>query len=80
MLIQTDHVTKWPPATISKCERCGAWWDDRMNHKILPGIAAKYGCGLVDIRTDWLRYLKTNHLEPSALLLDDVHLNAGGAT
>ena len=78
VLMQTDHITKWPPEKISKSGDKAAWWDDQMNHKILPGIAAKYGCGLVDIHTDWLRYLKTNHLEPSALLLDDVHLNPDG--
>jgi len=78
VLMQTDHITKWPPATISKSQDGGAWWDDRMNRKILPGIAAKYGCGLVDIHSDWLQHLKTNHLEPAALLLDEVHLNAAG--
>ena len=80
VLMQTDHITKWPPATISKRVDGGAWWEDRMNRRILPGIAAKYGCGLIDVRSDWLQYLKTNHLEPAALLLDDVHLNAAGCT
>ena len=78
VLIQSDHAAVIPPATISRWKDKGAWWDDWMNHTFLPRMAARYGCGLVDIRTDWVRYLKTNHLPPSALLLDDIHLNPAG--
>ncbi len=78
VLMQTDHITKWPPEKISKWQDGGAWWEDRMNRQILPWIARTYGCGLVDVRSAWLQYLRDNHLEPSALLLDDVHLNAAG--
>jgi hypothetical protein len=49
-----------------------------MNNKALPQIAGQYGCGLVDIRGQWLDYLRANHLAPKALLSDDVHLNAHG--
>jgi hypothetical protein len=54
------------------------WWDNLMNHTLLPGIAKKHGCGLVDIRGPWLEYLKTNKLEPKDLLKDGVHLNDHG--
>ncbi|MDB5332193.1 MAG: hypothetical protein JWP03_3344 [Phycisphaerales bacterium] len=78
VLMQTDHVTKWPPAVIDEKQDKGMWWDDLMNHHLLPDIAKKYGCGLCDNRSAWLDYLKDNHLEPAALLKDGVHLNAHG--
>ena len=50
-----------------------------MNHRFLPDIASKYGCGLVDVRSGWLEYLQDNHYEPGQLLLKDgAHLNAQG--
>ncbi len=78
VLMQTDHVTKWPPAKVDPKVDKGMWWDDLMNHHILPEIAHKYGCGLCDNHTAWLEYLKDNSLEPKALLKDGVHLNAHG--
>ena len=78
VLMQKDHVTRWPPAVIDERQDKGMWWDNLMNHHLLPEIARKYGCGLADIRGPWLDYLKANHLEPKALLKDDVHLNDHG--
>jgi len=78
VLMQTDHVTQWPPAVIDPAKDKGMWWDDLMNHRLLPEIAAKYGCALVDVRGPWLEYLRANHLEPRALLKDGVHLNDHG--
>ena len=78
VLMQKDHATSWPPEVIDEKKDKGAWWDDLMNHHLLPDIARKYGCGLVDIRTPWVTYLKANHLEPHDLLKDGVHLNAHG--
>jgi hypothetical protein len=78
VLMQTDHLTKWPPAAIDPNQDKGMWWDDLMNHHLLPDIAKKYGCGLCDNRSAWSDYLKDNHLEPAALLKDGVHLNAHG--
>lgn len=78
VLMQKDHATQWPPEVIDQDKDKGAWWDDLMNHHILPDIAAKYGCGLVDIRGPWLDYLKANHFEPKDLLKDGVHLNDRG--
>lgn len=79
ILMQKDHVaavgvTDKPDEKADK----GLWWDWKMNHEFLPEIARKYGCGLVDVRTGWLDYLKTNGLKPQALLKDGVHLNAHG--
>jgi len=78
ILMQKDHVTKWPPEPIDEKKDKGMWWDNLMNHTLLPGIAKKHGCGLVDIRSPWLEYLKANNLEPKDLLKDGVHLNDHG--
>ena len=78
VLMQRDHVTKWPPEVIDEKKDKSMWWDDLMNNHLLPEIAKKYGCALVDIRGHWLDYLKANQLEPKDLLKDDVHLNDHG--
>ena len=76
ILMQRDHVTKWP---VEKPEQKDPmWWDHMMNDVFLPDFAKKYKCGLADVRGQWLDYLKTNGLEPKALLKDDVHLNDHG--
>jgi hypothetical protein len=41
-------------------------------------IANKYHCELVDISTEWMRYLADHHLETADLLRDGVHLNRHG--
>ena len=79
VLMQTDHVAaggvqETPDEKADK----GLWWDWMMNHRFLPEIARKYGCGLVDVRGGWLNHLKTKGLEPKALLSDQVHLNDRG--
>jgi hypothetical protein len=78
VLMQTDHLTSWPPAVIDPDKDKGAWWDNLMNKELLPGIAKKYGCGLADNRSQWFDYLKANKLEPKSLLVDGVHLNDHG--
>lgn len=78
VLMQKDHVTRWLPEVPDEKTDKAAWWDHMMNNVFLPEIAAKYGCALLDIRSDWLDYLKSNNLEPKALLSDDVHLNDWG--
>jgi hypothetical protein len=80
VLMQTDRVgAKWPQDQPDKEADKGLWWDYLMNHRFLPEIAQKYGCGLCDIRAGWLAYLRANHYEPGQLLLKDgAHLNAQG--
>jgi len=78
ILMQTDHVTAWPPANPSEKDDEGLWWTELMNNTYLPDIAKRYGCALVDVRTGWLRHLRENKLEPKALLKDGVHLNDAG--
>src|SRR3954454_11677934 len=79
VLMQKDHVggkgvQEQPDEKADK----GLWWDWMMNNRFLPDIAAKYHCGLVDVRGPWLQYLKENKLQPQALLKDGVHLNDHG--
>ena len=76
ILMQRDHVTKWPVENPE--QKDPMWWDHMMNDVFLPQYAKKYGCGLADVRGQWLAYLKANGLEPKALLKDDVHLNEHG--
>ncbi|MGE5610971.1 MAG: SGNH/GDSL hydrolase family protein [Bacillota bacterium] len=78
ILMQKDHVTKWPQETPDEKADKGMWWDYMMNHVFLPEIAKKYGCGVCDVRSGWMDYLKTNKLEPKDLLRDGVHLNDQG--
>ncbi len=65
ILIQNDHPT-------SRTD------DDPRNYDFLPRIAAKYGCGFLDLRTPWREYLKEHNLTPKDLLRDAVHLNDHG--
>jgi hypothetical protein len=78
ILMQRDHLTKWPPEPIDQKTDKSAWWDNLMNASLLPELAKKYNCGLADVRGGWVDYLKTHNLQPKALLKDDVHLNDHG--
>ncbi len=80
VLMQNDRVgAKWPQDKPDEKADKGLWWDYLMNHRFLPDIAGKYGCGLCDIRAGWLEYLRANHYQPGQLLLKDgAHLNAQG--
>jgi len=64
--IQTDHYTGYDK------------WSDSMSYYLLPTLAKKYACDLIDIRNPWKKYLKENKLEPKQLLSDNVHLNRHG--
>jgi hypothetical protein len=51
---------------------------DENARRYLQYIADKYSCELVDISTEWVRYLSDNHLQPADLLRDNVHPNRQG--
>lgn len=82
VLQQNDHVVK--PADLdeetdaAKLRPDGKIWDAFMNHQFLPGIALKYQTEFCDQRALWKQYLRSNQLEPKALLKDSVHLNPQG--
>ena len=75
VLMQKDHATHWPSPDRSAAR---SNWDNYMNQHFLPATAKKYGCGLADVRGEWVEYLRANHLSPKDLLIDGVHLNASG--
>ena len=64
--IQTDHYTG---------ENA---WSDTMSYHLLPALAEKYKCDVINIRDPWKKYLAERHLQPADLLRDNVHLNAWG--
>jgi hypothetical protein len=77
VLIQKDHVAaQWP--ADNPAQGHPMWWDHMMNNVFLPDYAKRYRCGLADVRSGWVGYLKSNNLQPKALLSDDVHLNDHG--
>lgn len=78
ILIQTDHVNDWSVLSEATDPKDKGWWPHMMNDVFLPQFVEKYGCGLVDVRQMWGRYLRENGLEPKDLLTDSVHLNARG--
>jgi hypothetical protein len=53
-------------------------WSDTMSYHILPALADKYKCEIINIRDPWKKFLKENNLEPARLLKDGVHLNGYG--
>jgi hypothetical protein len=67
VVLQTDHYTKKDD------------YSDKMAHEILPALAKKYACEIIDIRSAWKKYLGANGYEPSKLLKDEVHLNDHGS-
>jgi hypothetical protein len=64
--LQTDHYT-------TKDDH-----SDKMAYEVLPALAQKYKCEVIDIRSNWKKYLDDNGYEPSKLLKDEVHLNDHG--
>lgn len=80
VLMQTDRLgSEWPQEQPDRNASKALWWDWMMNHRFLPDIAGKYGCGLLDVRNPWLRYLRDNHYQPMQLLVKDgAHLNVQG--
>jgi hypothetical protein len=81
ILIQTDHVNAkadWRREETDPAEVTIRDWDSFMNYKHLPAVIRRYGCGYVDQRNLWKRYLTERGLEATALLRDGVHLNDEG--
>ncbi len=81
VLLQSDHITKpeelADPTTLPTptTKDWSAWW----NQLFLPDLAKRLGhVELLDQRVLWRQYLNENHLAPSQLLRDGVHLNAWG--
>ncbi len=80
VIIQTDHLGAKDPLSeeTDASKLSPAQWNQWINYAFLPATAKKYGCELLPQRDLWKQYLLENHLEPRALLKDDVHLNDHG--
>lgn len=82
ILMQTDHATADANHTEAtdpaKLFPSGQIWNSFMNYRFLPETAKTYGCGLVDQRNLWKKYLKDHQLPAQQLLRDAVHLNDHG--
>jgi hypothetical protein len=66
--VQTDHYVKAQNEA----------WHDEHAEVWLPSLCEQYALELIDVRTNWKRYLQKEGLEPEALLRDRVHLNGRG--
>lgn len=54
------------------------WWGEFMMGTMVPKVAQKYGCQLIDIHPPWKKYLETHSLNSAAMLNDGVHPNDYG--
>ncbi len=54
------------------------WWSEFMMGTMVPKVAEKYGCQLIDIHPPWKAYLEIHSLDSSAMLKDGVHPNDYG--
>lgn len=66
IVIMTDHYTG--PNS----------WSDTMSYHLLPSMADRYNCEIINIRDSWKQFLDEQQIRPSALLSDNVHLNRYG--
>jgi hypothetical protein len=73
--IWTDHVGGDTPLEGGRYVDQG--WTKFMA-RFIPAVAKQYGCGLIEIREPWKRYLLDNNIPSQALRTDGVHLNDHG--
>lgn len=83
ILILTDYVRNAASLTEetdpAKIVRGGPQWTEYFNYCLLPALAEKYGCGIVDVRNLWKEYIRDSKLDVTALLgHDKSHLGPGG--
>ena len=77
---QNDHYASWDgepgePQPASTLTPTNVNWHSFV---FMPNAAARYGDCLVDVRTPWEAYLRTNNLSRNDLLQDQIHPNADG--
>jgi len=53
-------------------------WSELYGHTYIPSIASKYGCGYIDTRTLWHKYLDDNQLRAEEVLDETGHMNEYG--
>ncbi|MFP4381057.1 MAG: SGNH/GDSL hydrolase family protein [Candidatus Sumerlaeia bacterium] len=75
VMIMTDH---WNRKAYVDGEYKISDWGRFYDEKVLPFVAKRYDCELVDVLHPWREYLEQNKLEPGDVLKDNVHLNDHG--
>jgi hypothetical protein len=80
ILIQTDRPAWMHVAGIpdDPAKAKGEAYSERNSFEILPALALKYGCELVDLRRPYIEYLAQNHLRPTDVLSDGAHFTEQG--
>jgi hypothetical protein len=93
VILQTDHGEVMPDLpcsdglqlTLHRQPGCAGvlWvhqklWHDEMSYHKIPAFAKKYGMAFEPQRTWWREYLLRNHIDPQAMLVDDIHPNDSG--
>jgi hypothetical protein len=82
VLLQNNHIAYWdgePTQTPDKPVDQLVYNDpDWHSYVYLPKAAARFDMGLLDMRTPWKAYLRTNNLSLHALAPDGIHLNTNG--
>jgi hypothetical protein len=53
-------------------------YSERNSFEILPALARKYGCEIVDLRRPYIEYLTQNHLKATDVLSDGAHFTQQG--
>jgi hypothetical protein len=75
IMIMTDH---WPANSYQDGRYVSSDWAEFYDKTVLPAVAKRYQCELVDARWAWKDYLEANQLTPPDVLKDNVHLNDHG--
>ena len=71
IIIRTQHLSRGDDPNTS---------DDGAETVTLRRLARKYGVELVELRSEWIHYVKADKLDHRDLLRDGVHLNSKGQT
>ncbi len=80
ILIQNDrpawvHVDGVPD---DAAQAKGEAYAERNAHEILPALARRYNCEIVDLRGPYKQYLTEHHLKPADVLSDGAHFTQEG--
>ena len=80
ILIQTDRPTWIHVDGIADdpAKAKGEAYSERNSFEILPALARKYGCEIVDLRRPYIEYLTENHLKATDVLSDGAHFTQQG--
>jgi hypothetical protein len=91
--LQTDHIqskaeideinkyggiSSYPSDWNNILKKNNGNWVNWMGFITIPAIATKYKCELIQLRTEWLKYIQNNDIEPVSLTIDGTHLNEQG--